>query len=221
LLAVGPPDERVLVEDLALLAAGQALEGPRAAQGVPDGPVPGLVQRGLAGALQEPELEIVLEAGAVAAPEHGELGAQAQLRGAARGEEGAQLGGEVARVLAEAQQAEAPRVADVFVDDAGEAGPLEAARQVAGDGRRVLARARLEDEQLHEEPAVHDLGDAVAWAPALADVHAGQGRLLGGALVVGGIAHHASLYARGAPRADAGAGVEVPGGVRPLGQGAG
>jgi hypothetical protein len=106
----------VLAHDPALLAALELRVRTVPAERIPDRPGPGLVQHGLAGAAEDPVLEVHFESGSVASAEHREFGSQAQAGELVGGEHRANLGDELGWVFRKREQAEAERVVHVFVE---------------------------------------------------------------------------------------------------------
>ncbi len=171
--AVGSADDRVLAQDAALLAGLELLEGSAPAQRIPHRPAALLVESSRAWTLQQPVFEIRLEAAAVAAPEHGHRGPELQSLQALLVEDGPDVVDEVRRVLAPGQERDAARVVHVPVHDRGHAASLERAHECALRlGGPELAGA-VEDQELHEQPAVHHLRLAVALGASFLDVHVG------------------------------------------------
>src|SRR6478736_229226 len=125
LRAVSFADRAVLAQDGALFTRFEPFELTRAAQGVPHGPGPRLVEHGFARAAQEPVLEVGLVARRVSAAEHREIAQQIQAPGLGIAERGAQFGRKVEWLFAPTEHAQAARVVYVLIDDARDVASLE------------------------------------------------------------------------------------------------
>src|SRR5688500_7885878 len=180
-LAIGDAERGVLTEDVALIDRLELRERSLAPERVPHVPARRLVRDVLDGTLQEHPFEIGLVAGAVRATDHGVVVAELDVREGRLAEQRTHLVHEQRRILAPREEADAPRVHRVGVDDARDLPIAQRLQELGTDEirRSPLVARHAEDEELHEEPAVHRLLHAFLLAAVFVDVDLRQALGLG------------------------------------------
>jgi hypothetical protein len=148
-------DGAVLGQNGPLLVQWQLREPAAAPQRIPHRPGPRLIEHRPPRAVQQDVGQVGLVAERVRAAEHRVFRLLVENGERAGVDERAHAVDEVRRIPIEGQEADAPRIVDVFVQDARDPRLAERERERPGVG------APAEGEELHEQPLVGALGRAL------------------------------------------------------------